>query len=117
MKKPQSVWKAERSLRTAAMARLKEEHGIKLPTKDWNNEAVAKAIQSVVPGLSGEPLSVVKFYALERPDNVVKPRQFVSTGRTYSPAATMRGVMDRLDGMPKPLAMVSNVPPTLAAWR
>ena len=117
MKQTLSERISAQSLRMGAVERLKAEHGIRIASSHWNNEYLAEQIKKVVPGLNGDPAFVVRFYALERPDNVVKPRQFLSTGRTYSAAATMRGVVDRLAGTPKPLAMVSNVPPTAMDWR
>lgn len=103
---------ADRMARSAAANRLKAEHGIRLCTRDWTNEILAGHIQAIEPGLSGEPILVIRAWLSIKPDNVALPREFTRSEREYSPSRdrSMAAAMARLAGFPRPIAIASNIP-------
>lgn len=110
---------ADRMARSAAANKLKSEYGIRLCTRDWTNENLAERIQQIEPGLSGEPILVIRAWISMKAANVAQPREIARPAREYSPAKdrSLAAAMARLADTPKPIAMASNIPLTAMDWR
>ena len=108
---------ADRMTRSAAAQRLRDEHGISLTGRNLTSERLASAIMKIEPGLSGDPMCVVRAWLAIKPEGITPPRQIIRSTRSYSPAKDMAGVLGRLTDTPRPAAMVSKVPPTAMDWR
>lgn len=114
MDKPWNIRVTEKGLRTAAIKRLKEDHGVSVPRNHWTDKHVAIAVKKAVPWLDGEDLTVIKQFVMQRNKEAVSPRNFTSTNRVYRPSSdrAMALAMERLGDTPKQIALVSKVPLT-----
>jgi len=105
-------------MRTAAIERLRKEYGVSLTKHQRSPTAIASAIFKVEPRLSSrDPMVVIRAWLGLRSEDAVKPPKFLATGREYRPDSAMRAVMQRCQGLPKPVPLVSNVPLTGMDWR
>lgn len=107
-----SMQTADRATRAAAIERLSTEHGIRLGINQRGTKAIADAVMQVEPSLSGEPILVLRAWLAMKPENVAGPREMAQPKQSYSPCKDrgMAASMARLVGIPKPMAMASNIP-------
>lgn len=109
---PRSIEDANKQMRTAAIERLRSEHGVVLDKKRRGPEGIADAIRLVEPSLqSDDPMVLIRAFVALRPSEVVPGRLAFGSGQPYTLDKTMRYATSRLQAMrmPTPVSMSSKV--------
>lgn len=98
--------------RHSAVRRLKDDFGIAISKRKWaNSELIAKKITEVEPGISGDPMMVIRAWLRMRDSQLVSPREYQFKRIEYSPKkdAVMAMAMERLKDMPRQFSILSRV--------
>lgn len=105
---PRKPAESDSLFRTAAIDRLRKEHGLVVSVR--TDAHVAKLIKTVEPGLSGAPALVIRAWVSAKRESRTPPRTVAVFTPPYQPrkCGQMAAAMERLAGIPKPVALTSN---------
>lgn len=109
---PRSIEDSNKQMRTAAIERLRSEHGLVLDKKRRGPEGIADAIRLVEPSLqSDDPMILIRAWVALKPSEAVPGKLVFGSGRPYRLDPQMRSALARLQGMrmPTPVSMSSKV--------
>ncbi|CAB3653888.1 hypothetical protein LMG26685_02896 [Achromobacter mucicolens] len=109
---PRSIEDSNKQMRTAAIERLRAEHGVVLDKKRRGAEGIADAIRAVEPSLqSDDAMVLIRAWVALKPSEVVPGRLAYGSGQPYTLDSTMRNAASRLQAMrmPTPVSMSSRV--------
>lgn len=109
---PRSMEDSNKQMRTAAIERLRSEHGVVLDKKRRGSEGIADAIRLIEPSLqSDDPMVLIRAWVALKPSEVVPGRLAYGSGQPYKLDNTMRYAAARLQAMrmPSPVNMSSKV--------
>lgn len=107
---PRTIEDANKLMRTAALERLKAEHGVILDKTARRAEGIANAIRRIEPSLQSEDaMLLIRAWLALKPSGVTPGRAVTETGRRYSLSAQMRHLAERAKVQPAILSISSNV--------
>lgn len=102
---------SDRMMRTAAIERLRKDHGVVVGRFKRNSQALADEITKVAGRFpTTDPMSIIRSWLGVKPPRAAMPAKFIGTGREYRPDATMRAAIERLGNFARPVSMASKVP-------
>lgn len=107
---PRTLEDANKQMRTAAIERLRSEHGVVLDKKRRGAAGIAGAIRLVEPSLqSDDDMQLIRAWVALKPSDATPTRLAFMTGRSYTLNAQMRQVAERAQYQPRLATMSSNV--------
>lgn len=107
---PRTIEDANKQMRTAAIERLRSEHGVVLDKKSRGPQGIARAIRLVEPSLqSDDAMLLIRAWVALKPNDATPSRALTETGRRYVLSAQMRQLAERAKYQPALMSISSNV--------
>lgn len=101
---------SERMMRTAALERLRKEHGVVVSRYKRNPQGIADEITKIEGRISSsDPMVIIRAWLGLKPEQAAQPARFMGSGKEYKHDRSMQAALERLGNYTRPISMTSKV--------